>query len=192
MLTTFSGRKASQDEAELRGFISLLQERGVTRYLEIGSRHGDSTHEIAINLPPGSTIVAVDMPGGLWGTERSRPHLERVIADLCARGYKASCIFGDSQTDATKRLIIGRGPYDAILLDGDHTLKGVTRDWQLYGDMAPIVAFHDITGTGEAEKVHGSPVEVPILWDAIVRSGESVREFVTPGSHMGIGAVVRA
>lgn len=192
MLNTFSGRKASQDEAELRGFISLLQERGVTRYLEIGSRHGDSTHEIAINLPPGSTIVAVDLPGGLWGTERSRPHLQRVIADLCARGYKASCIFGDSQTDATKRLIIGRGPYDAILLDGDHTLKGVTRDWQLYGDMAPIVAFHDITGTGQAEKVHGSPVEVPILWDAIVRSGESVREFVTPGSHMGIGAVVRA
>jgi hypothetical protein len=192
VLTTFSGRAPSQDEAELRGFISLLQERGVARYLEIGSRHGDSTHEIAINLPPGSTIVAVDLPGGLWGTERSRPHLERVIADLCARGYKASCIFGDSQTDATKRLIIGRGPYDAILLDGDHTLKGVTRDWQLYGDMAPIVAFHDITGTGQAEKVHGSPVEVPILWDAIVRSGESVREFVTPGSHMGIGAVVRA
>ena len=192
MLTTFSGRAPSQDESELRGFISLLQERGVTRYLEVGSRHGDSTHEIAINLPPGSTIVAVDLPGGLWGTERSRPYLERVIADLCARGYKASCIFGDSQTDATKRLIIGRGPYDAILLDGDHTLKGVTRDWQLYGDMAPIVAFHDITGTGQAEKVHGSPVEVPILWDAIVRSGENVREFVTPGSHMGIGAVVRA
>ena len=192
MLNTFSGRKASQDEGELRGFISLLQERGVKSYCEVGARHGDTFHEVMIGLPVGSVGVAVDLPGGLWGTERSRPHLERVIADLCARGYKASCIFGDSQTDATKRLIIGRGPYDAILLDGDHTLKGVTRDWQLYGDMAPIVAFHDITGTGQAEKVHGSPVEVPILWDAIVRSGESVREFVTPGSHMGIGAVVRA
>lgn len=190
MLQTFSGRRASQDEFELRAFISLLRERGVRRYLEVGARHGDSFHEIVCSLPPGSTAVAVDLPGGLWGTEKSRPHLERVVADLCARGYKASCIFGDSQADATKRLIVGRGPYDAILLDGDHTLKGVTRDWSLYGDMAPLIAFHDIVGTGQAEKVHGSPVEVPILWDAIVRSGADVREFVSTGSKMGIGCVL--
>lgn len=191
MLKTFSGRRASQDEFELRGFIALLQERGVRRYCEIGARHGDAFHEVVCSLPPGSTAVAVDLPGGLWGTEKSRPHLERVIADLCKRGYKASCIFGDSQTEATKRLIVGRGPYDAVLIDGDHTLAGVTRDWKLYGEMAPLIAFHDIVGTGEAEKVNGSPVEVPILWDAIVRGGADVREFVSPGSKMGIGCVLR-
>lgn len=190
MLTTFSGRRASQDEFELRSFIAFLQERGVRRYLEIGARHGDTFHEVVCSLPPGSTAVAVDLPGGLWGTEKSRAHLEHAVADLVARGYKASCLFGDSQTDATKRLIVGRGPYDAILIDGDHTLAGVTRDWALYGDMAPLVAFHDIVGTGQAERVHGSPVEVPILWDAIVRSGADVREFVAPDSKMGIGAVL--
>lgn len=191
MLTTFSGRRASQDEFELRSLIALMQGRGVGRYLEIGARHGDTFHEVVCSLPIGSTAVAVDLPGALWGTDKSRQHLERAVADLVARGYNASCLFGDSQTEATKRLIVGRGPFDAVLIDGDHTLAGVTRDWQLYGDMAPLVAFHDIVGTGQSEKVHGSPVEVPILWESIKRSGVDVREFVAPGSRMGIGCVIR-
>jgi hypothetical protein len=191
VLKTFSGRNPSQDEFELRGFIDLLQRRGVTKYLEIGARHGDTFHEVAISLPVGSKVVAVDLPGGLWGTQKSRHCLERVIADLRARGYDASVIFGDSQTDATRRLIVGRGPFDAILIDGDHTLPGVTRDWDAYGPLAKTVAFHDIVGTGCAEKVHGSPVEVPILWDSIRRSGESIIEFVAPASKMGIGVVLR-
>ena len=191
MLNTFSGRRASQDEFELRGFIGLLRERGVTRYLEIGARHGDTFHEVVCSLPAGSAAVAVDLPGGLWGTEKSREHLERAVADLCSRGYKASFLFGDSQTEATKRIVVGRGPYDAILIDGDHTLAGVTRDWHLYGELAKTIAFHDIVGTGQAENVHGSPVEVPILWRSIYRSGFVTREFVAPESKMGIGCVLR-
>lgn len=191
MLTTFSGRRASQNEFELRGFIGLLSERGVKSYCEIGARHGDTFHEVVCSLPEGSTAVAVDLPGGLWGTEKSREHLESAVSDLCARGYKASCLFGDSQTEETKRIVVGRGPYDAILIDGDHSLGGVTRDWHLYGELAKTIAFHDIVGTGQIEKVHGSPVEVPILWQSIYRSGAVTREFVAPGSKMGIGCVLR-
>ena len=190
-MQTFSGRRASQHPFELKSFAKLLQKRGVTRYLEIGARHGDTFHYLVSRLPEGSTAVAVDLPGGLWGTEASRSHLEKAVADLCKRGYKASCLFGDSQTEATKRLIVGRGPYDAVLIDGDHTLPGVTRDWELYGSMAPIVAFHDIVGTGQAEKVHGNPVQVPILWQSIKASGVPTLEYVGPNSRMGIGVVLR-
>lgn len=190
MLQTFSGRRPSQNEAELSGFLRLLQDRGVRSYLEVGARHGDTFHHLLSNLPVGSKGVAVDLPGGLWGTDKSRKHLEKAVRDLKARGYKASCLFGDSQTDATKRLIVGRGPYDAALLDGDHTYKGVSRDWQLYRNIAPIIAFHDIVGTGQAEKVHGNPVEVPRLWAEIKDSGLETVEFITPGSRMGIGCVL--
>jgi hypothetical protein len=191
VLNTFSGRAPSQDEFELRSFIALLQERKVARYLEVGARHGDTFHEVAISLPAGSTVVAVDLPGGLWGNSKSRSHLEEVVADLRTRGYQASVIFGDSHTSGTRRLIVGRGPYDAILIDGDHTLAGVTKDWDAYGDMAPIVAFHDIVGTGQIEKVNGSPVEVPILWQSLKRAGMTALEFVAPGSKMGIGCLLR-
>jgi hypothetical protein len=188
VLKTFSGRRASQNEVELRGFIGLLRDRGVTRYCEIGARHGDTFHEIAINLPVGSTVVAVDLPGGLWGTVKSRDALQAVIADLCAKGYKASCLFGDSQTPATQRLVQGRGPYDAMLIDGDHTLAGVTRDWDNYRDMAPLIAFHDIVGTGQAEKVSGNRVEVPMLW-ASLKGRYPSHEFIASGSTMGIGVL---
>jgi hypothetical protein len=188
MLNTFSGRPPGQDEGELRSLIALMQERGVRRYLEVGSRYGDTFWEVMTSLPKGSVGVAVDMPGGPWGTDKSRKHLERAVADLKRRGYKVSTIFGNSQTDATRKLIVGRGPYDAALLDGDHTLAGVTRDWELYGKIAPLVAFHDIVGTGMQDKVTGSPVEVPILWERIKASHQTV-EFVTPGSLMGIGVV---
>jgi predicted O-methyltransferase YrrM len=189
MLQTFSGRRPSQDEGELTGFLRLLQDRGVRRYLEVGARHGDTFHYLMTGLTVGSVGVAVDLPGALWGTDKSRRHLERAVADLKRQGYKASCLFGNSQTEATKRLIVGRGPYDAALLDGDHTYAGVSKDWQLYRNIAPIIAFHDIVGTGQAEKVHGNPVEVPRLWAEIKDSGLETVEFITPGSRMGIGVV---
>lgn len=188
MLTTRSGRNPSQNEFELRGFIELLQAEGVTRYCEIGARHGDTFHEIMLALPVGSVGVAVDLPGGLWGTHKSRKSLVDAVSDLNARGYKCSTVFGDSQTEATRRIIKGRGPYDAILIDGDHTLDGVTRDWMSYKGMAPLVAFHDIVGEGQVEKPHGNPVQVPTLWAAL-RERHEFREFVDAGSRMGIGVL---
>jgi hypothetical protein len=55
--------------------------------------------------------------------------------------------------------------------------------------MAPLIAFHDIVGEGQAEKVYGSPVEVPILWGSIKRTAVKVEEFIAEGSRMGIGVV---
>lgn len=165
-----------------------MNERGVTRYLEIGSREGDTFVEVMESLPTGSHGVAVDLPGGLWGKESTRQKLPRAIAHLQAKGYNVSCLFGDSQSDAMRRLVKGRGPYDAILIDGDHTLAGVTRDFDNYHRMAPLVAFHDIVGTGQAEKVTGREVEVPIFWQA-VKHRHNHHEFVDRGSKMGIGVL---
>lgn len=190
MLKTFSGRRASQNEWELRSFIALLVEHGVRRYLEIGAREGDTFHEIMQALPEGATGVAVDLPGGLWGKESTRDQLPRVVSDLERSGRHASWVFGDSKSHATQHLVVWHGPYDAILIDGDHSYSGVLADWQTYGDMAPIIAFHDIVGTGESEKVHGTPVEVPRLWAEIKASGLQTVEFIAPGSKMGIGVVL--
>jgi hypothetical protein len=191
VLKTFSGRKPSQDEFELRSFIALLLERSVTRYLEIGARDGDTFHEVMTALPAGSRGVALDLPGGLWGKTTTRDRLEWACADLEHRGYKVSPLFGDSRAAGTLRLAQTRGPYDAMLIDGDHTYQGVRSDWENYRHMAPLVAFHDIVGSGQAEKVHGNPVQVPRLWEEIKASGLETVEFVAPGSKMGIGVVIQ-
>ena len=191
MLKTFSGRRPSQNEYELRRFVALLKAREVTRYLEIGAREGDTFVEIMESLPKGSTGVALDLPGGMWGKLSTRPKLEKAVAHLKAKGYNVSCLFGDSQAAGTKRMVVNRGPYDAVLIDGDHRLEGVTRDWSMYGKLGKVIAFHDIVGTGQIELVHGNPVEVPILWQTIKASGVETVEFIGAGSAMGIGVVLR-
>lgn len=189
-LTTFSGRKASQHPDELSAFVDLLLEHQVQSYGEIGSREGDTFHHVLTSLR-GCRGVAVDLPGGLWGKVTTRSKLEIAVADLTARGIEASCMFGDSKTLATKQLFQGRGPYDAILIDGDHTLEGVTADWGNYRSMARIIAFHDIVGVGQREKRPGGRVvEVPTFWRVLKSQGYNTVEFVAPGSKMGIGCVL--
>lgn len=185
-MKTFSGRNPSQRADELLPFIELLRGAGVRRYGEIGARHGDTFHAVLKALR--CSGVALDLPGGLWGSSKTPAFLERAVRNLKGLGLDASCLFGDSTTAATRNLFAGRGPYDAILIDGDHTLAGVTADWEFCRGLAPVVAFHDIVGTGQAEKVYGNGVEVPILWSSI-KKGWRTLEFVGQGSAMGIGVV---
>jgi hypothetical protein len=188
VLKTFSGRRASQNEEELRGFIALLQAEGVESYCEIGARHGDTFHEVMLNLAPNALGIAVDYPGALWGTEKSRAPLRAAVADLMQRGRMCRAIFGDSTSQSVLDQLDDHGPFGAILIDGDHTLEGVTKDWQNLHHLAPLVAFHDIVGTGEIEKVGGRPVEVPLLW-ARLKNEFPHREFIAAGSTMGIGVL---
>ena len=188
-LPTFSGRRASQHPLELGRFIALLNTEGVGSYCEIGARHGDTFHEVMRRLGPGARGVACDLPGGLWGDRRTGEWLKRAVADLRDYGLQAECFFGNSQSAAMLKLVYSRGPFDAILIDGDHTLEGVIADWTAYQDVARLVAFHDIVGHGQAEKRYGRPVEVPVLWESIKASGRRTVELVAPGSKMGIGVV---
>jgi hypothetical protein len=191
LLETRSGRVASQNEFELRGFIELLRARRVSRYLEIGARHGDTFFEVMRALPRGAKGIAVDLPGGMWGTRKSRDHLEAACVELRHMGYDAHCLFGDSNSVGIRQLVMLDGPYEAALIDGDHRYEGVKADWENYARMAPIIAFHDIVGEGQAEKVHGNPVEVPRLWAELKAEHDHV-EFVDAGSKMGIGCIFRA
>lgn len=185
---TFSGRRASMEAGELARLLELFAAEQVRSYGEIGAREGDTFHAVMSSLPAGSVGVALDYPGGHWGHEGSRQRLERVVTDLNGKGYAASCMFGDSTTAACVRQFAMRGPYDAIFIDGDHRLAGVTADWQNYRSLARIVAFHDIDGAQEKDKT-GATVDVPILWASIKAASARTMEFLTPGSHMGIGVV---
>jgi hypothetical protein len=188
MLTTFSGRKASQDEGELTAFVEFLRAAGVRRYLEIGSREGDTFHHVITEL--GASGVAIDLPGGLWGKSTTGGQLTAAIQALSNAGRDVRMVLGDSRSEGTKEMVRSYGPYDAVLIDGDHTYEGVKADWEAYRDLAPIIAFHDIVGEGQFERVTRRGVEVPRLWAEIKASGAEVVEFVSPGSAMGIGVVV--
>ena len=187
---TFSGRRASQSQFELEALIDLFKAYGVKRYLEIGAREGDTFHEIMTNLEPESFGLALDLPGGLWGKDTTGKKLKVAVSDLKSKGIDAAYLFGDSKDDTTIEAVMKHAPFDAILIDGDHTLKGVSKDWESYSDLASIIAFHDIVGTGQKEKVFNNPVEVPVFWNQIKRDYVHF-EYVDDGSAMGIGVLFK-
>lgn len=186
-LKTRSGRRASQRADELLPFIELLRKEGVRSYLEIGARHGDTFDMVARSLPRGSRAVAVDLGGGPWGTPKSIPALKDAVRGL--EGYDAHLIFGDSTSTEVIEKVEALGPFDAVLIDGDHRYAGAKADWLNYGPMGRLVAFHDIVGEGQTTKdAAAHPVEVPRLWAEI--KGERHVEFVGPDSKMGIGVIL--
>lgn len=190
MIKTFSGKPVAQRAAELSRLIEILKENDVTKYLEIGSRYGDTFHEIMRNLPPSSTGVAVDMVAGPWGRSDSREYLEAAVNDLIEKGYNASCVFGNSTSSATKQLITHRcHTYDCVFIDGDHQLEGLILDWINYGPLAKMVVFHDIDGRGKKDSVTKAPVDVPYVWD-ILKSRYKHEEIICKKNRgMGIGVL---
>lgn len=192
MLKTFSGRTASQDEWELTQLLDLLKARKVHKYLEIGAREGDTFHAVGSVLMPGATMVAIDLPGGKWGYGTSAGQLWNACGDLRAHhGHAVHMVLGSSTKSVIVQQSTQYGPFDAVLIDGDHRYEGVSTDWEIYGKHAPMVVFHDIAGFGVIQRSSGDPVEVPRLWDEIKASDlYETHEYITPKARMGIGVVI--
>ena len=51
-----------QDPDELTQFLDFIVERKVKRYLEIGSRNGDSFYAVMMAMGPGAFGMAIDLP----------------------------------------------------------------------------------------------------------------------------------
>jgi len=188
---TFSGMKGCQHEEELGAFIEILKSENVRSYLEIGSRYGDSLHKIGMALPEGSRIVSVELADALWGKPGSRDYLDKVASDLCKSGRETEVIWGDSRSPLVIANVLRLGPFDACLIDGDHTIEGAVSDWINYGPMSKIVAFHDIVARKAHDGRSGRKVDVPWVWDALKRRYQH-KELVGPSSPMGIGVLWRA
>lgn len=174
-----------QVESEIASFADLLAREGVRSYLEIGCRYGGSLWRVVNALPTSSRVVGVDVP--LLRPEPSQPHLEACIDALNKKGYDAHLVFGNSRAEDTISKVASLGPFDAIFIDADHTICGVTADWNNYRTLGRIVAFHDIAMVGPAKR---KPVEVSHLWRAI-KDDYRHEEFIAEGSEKGIGVLWR-
>ena len=84
--------------------------------------------------------------------------------------------------------IIGHAGFDAAFIDADHQLAGVTLDWQVYGPMCRLVAFHDTHFVTPPGYRNHETVDVPLLWNDIKRAHQH-EEFFEPGGNMGIGVL---
>ena len=179
--------KLLQDHDEFAEYLRLLTRAQVKSYLEIGSYHGASLLAVSQILPPGARIVAVDK-----AESRKNQVLVNGVADLLTvRGFDVHLFWGDSSNHDIIAKVNRLAPFDAVFIDGDHSLRGVTSDWENYGPMGKIIAFHDISWSRDPGWPKGQ-IEVPELWEKLKEeySHKEIRMCPTKRNN-GIGVLWR-
>lgn len=181
-----------QAEQEITAFCDLLKRENVKSYLEIGSKFGGSLWRAAQALQPKSRIVAVDLPNGTKAWKESSVSLMACIVQLNANSNDARVIWGNSIDPEVIERVRELGPYDAIFIDADHRLPGVTKDWNTYGPMGRVIGFHDIAWKRAPEWI-GVRIDVPQFWNEI-KGGYRHEEFkfCPTGKNNGIGVLWRS
>jgi hypothetical protein len=181
-------KEIAQDPAELARFCALLAQEQVTSYLEVGAKFGGSFFAAVSALPFGARAVAIDMPGGTGRWKESEASLKAAVTALRAKGYDAQVIWGDSTDPATIQKARALGPFDACLIDANHTLPYVTKDFANYGPLARVVAFHDLAWKRAPDWV-GTRIDVPEFWAGVKDQFVKTEEIILcpTGKNNGIG-----
>jgi predicted O-methyltransferase YrrM len=160
--------KALQNDAEIERFVEIVKSEKVHSYLEIGSKFGGSLWRVGSVMPAGSTICAVDLPQGTRAWQDSRRSLQacfdRLTRDV---GHFGALIWGDSTAEHVISDVRDLGQFDLVLIDANHTLPYVTNDWENYGPLGRIVAFHDIAWRRPADWAGAYQIDVPAFWNSI-------------------------
>lgn len=119
------GWEIQQNPREWRVFVEFVQQHighSSVRMLELGTgRTGGLARFCAEVL--GWTVTSVDI-------KRSEP--QSTFVEFVAGSTEAAHVY------------LRHRRFDVVFIDADHTYEAVKHDHALYGDMAPIIAFHDV------------------------------------------------
>lgn len=123
----------AQTPFELEQIVRLCESVRPARILEVGVWHGGTLWEwLGIAA---EKVVAVD------NQMLERETWEGWAADAAV---DLVLIHGNSADPDVVAQVAAHGPFDFAFIDGDHAYDGVKSDWENYGPLASVVAFHDI------------------------------------------------
>lgn len=115
-------------------YLHYLSKQNLESYIEIGCHKGGTfiiTVEILSRFHPIARAVAVDN----WERE--------IMHEYANINPAVSYLPQSSQSDEFK-FIVNSQHWDLVLVDGDHSYKGVVEDFALVKGSAKRIAFHDI------------------------------------------------
>jgi len=168
----------SQEKAELSGLLQWMNQRPAPQsVLEIGTARGGTLFCWCTTASPMATIISLDLPQGIHGG--GYPYWKTFIYRRFAKPKQhLHLLRGDSHSpvmlDLVKKLI-PPGGLDFLFIDGDHTLEGVRKDFDMYAPLVKsggAVVFHDIC-------IHRAEYDCHVdkFWNE-VKQGRSFQEFV--------------
>jgi len=157
-----------QKRGEIFTLLKILKKFKPKNLLEIGTAGGGTLFLLSSISDPNATILSIDLPGGPFKGELYPDWKMPIYESFVTRNQKIHLIRADSHDKETLKKvkrILGAKKLDFILIDGDHTFRGVKRDFDMYRSLVKkggIIAFHDIVD-GLKEEVGG----VPKYWKKI-------------------------
>lgn len=173
-----------QHPAEIWPFAEYLAARKPHHVLEIGVRHGGTCalwHELCTGI-----VIGVD-----YGSIDSLGEVETIQldAEMMHALPRYQFVYGNSHDEKTKRKVkqtLGEDSIDFLFLDGDHSIEGVSQDWEMYCGLVReggCIAFHDIADTNFTQSIG---IGVPEFWQRL--SGVK-HEFCAQMPWGGIGVL---
>jgi len=189
-LATLEYAKPLQVDTEMAELVALIKNEGARSYLEIGARYGGSFERIMMAMGKDARGTLIDFPGGNFGDHNSAPILLSAVSRLRRNGRVVNPIFGPSSAPEVFERAKAWAPYDAVLIDADHSYEAVRRDFFMYAPLGHMVILHDIAAPEGTQSKTGRPVEVPRFW-AEMKGRYPHEEIIAPNTNMGIGVIWR-
>jgi hypothetical protein len=184
---TGDGLRFTQFPNQFARYLVAIGELGVRSYAEIGVDHG------------GTFLITTTYLSRLGPVERATA-IDRFEAPALREHPGPARTTDVLRADSTSRRVAGyvadHGPFDLVLIDGDHSEEGCRRDLELVRPHARAIALHDIVGQntpgvraawGSIRRDHADEYE---LHEFTAQYPETA-EALGGGTALGIGLAVR-
>lgn len=154
-----------QKPNELKNLIKIIDDQKPEIIMEIGTASGGMLFLFSRFARRNANLISIDLPRGKFGGGYSRFRIPLYKAFAIDK-QKIFLLREDSHNkntvDKVKKLLNKR-EIDFLFIDGDHTYKGVKKDFEMYQHFVKkngLIAFHDIISSNVN-------IEVDKFWNEI-------------------------